>query len=97
LGVWRENDAVEDNFGRGDVGGRCADIVGVIDQVAPYGETGLMGFLFLGTDCADDSTVRYFAVSGHLAAIDEEDGIGAFGDASRPSSFANDLVQTSVV
>jgi hypothetical protein len=41
-----------------------------------------MGFLFLGTDCADDATLRYFAVSGHLAAIDEEDGIGAFGDAS---------------
>jgi hypothetical protein len=53
FGVWRRNDAVEDNFGRGDVSGRCADIVGVIDQVTAYDETGSMGFLFLGTDCAD--------------------------------------------
>jgi hypothetical protein len=41
-----------------------------------------MRFFFLGADGADNATVRDFAVSGHLVALDEEDGVGSLGNAS---------------
>ena len=41
-----------------------------------------MRFFFLEADGADNATVREFAVSGHLVALDEEDGVGSLGNAS---------------
>ncbi len=62
FGVWRGYDAVEDNFGRRDAGCWCADIVRIIDQVASNGETVAMRFFFLGTDCAEHTTVRHLSL-----------------------------------
>lgn len=41
-----------------------------------------MGFLSLGTKSADILTVGYFATNGNLLAVDEEYGVGIFGDGS---------------
>jgi nitrogen-specific signal transduction histidine kinase len=57
-----------------------------------------MRFFLLGSDCVDNATIRDFAVSVPLVAIDEENYIGAFGNAS--TNAIGELakrVQTSVV
>lgn len=49
-----------------------------------------MGLSFLGSNGGDDVSIGDFSIGGNLFSVDEEDGIGSFGDVS-----ANSLGKTA--
>jgi hypothetical protein len=61
-GLLSGNDAVEEDFGSSHVGGRCADIAWVVDEVAADGEADSVGFGLLRANGGDNSSVGDLAV-----------------------------------
>jgi len=53
-----------------------ADISRVIED--EFGDTGSIGFVFLWSDCADNSGVSYGTAHWYLQFWDEEECVGAF-------------------
>jgi hypothetical protein len=74
----RGEDAAEQNFGSGEVCSFGADIAGVVNEIAPNGETGAFDLSFLGQSDMmiwPYVTLRYL---GYGRMVDEETGVGAF-------------------
>ena len=70
-GVGSGNDAVEEDFGSSHVGGRCADIAGVVDEVAADGEADSVRFGLLRANGGNNSSVGDLAVRRYLFTLDE--------------------------
>jgi hypothetical protein len=75
FGGW--DDTVEQYLGSGEAGGFCADVAGIINQVAADGEAGSFDFCLLGTDGDYYAAVCDSAIFWDVLAFDELDGVGA--------------------
>ena len=75
-------DAVEQQFGRGDIGDLCTHIAWVIDEVSANGKAGAIGVFFMGSDIYNNPPVGDFSILGYVCIVDEVDGVRSLDAAS---------------
>ena len=78
LGARGGQDAVEEYFGGGKVGGFGTDVANEIDAVAAHSDTDTMGLLLLRAIGGDNAGIGWFLMFRHAVFGDEEHSVGAF-------------------
>ena len=75
--IFGGEDAVDQQFGSGEVGGLGADVERIIDLVAADGPTNAMWLCLFRSPCRNRAQIRNFATLGNGGDGDEVNGVGA--------------------